>query len=74
MDNRLNSLFKPINIGGLTARNRIVMPPMNTNLAHGDGFVDVVVGDGGAAGREVVAFGRGEPREGQRRPGREVVA
>ena len=38
MDNRLNSLFKPINIGGLTARNRIVMPPMNTNLAHGDGF------------------------------------
>ncbi|MBT3258240.1 MAG: NADH oxidase, partial [Deltaproteobacteria bacterium] len=38
MDNRLNTLFQPINIGGLTARNRIVMPPMNTNLAHGDGF------------------------------------
>ncbi len=38
MDSRLNTLFQPINIGGLTARNRIVMPPMNTNLAHGDGF------------------------------------
>ena len=38
MDSRLNTLFQPISIGGLTARNRIVMPPMNTNLAHGDGF------------------------------------
>lgn len=38
MDAQPTSLFDPINIGRRTSRNRIVMPPMNTNLAHGDGF------------------------------------
>lgn len=38
MANDLKSLFQPIEIGKLTARNRVVMPPMNTNMAYGDGF------------------------------------
>jgi 2,4-dienoyl-CoA reductase-like NADH-dependent reductase (Old Yellow Enzyme family) len=28
----LKKLFEPIGIKGLTARNRIVMPPMHSNL------------------------------------------
>jgi 2,4-dienoyl-CoA reductase-like NADH-dependent reductase (Old Yellow Enzyme family)/NADPH-dependent 2,4-dienoyl-CoA reductase/sulfur reductase-like enzyme len=38
MDEQVRSLFEPIKIGRLTAKNRIVMPPMNTNMACGDGF------------------------------------
>src|SRR4030042_2358125 len=32
-------LFKPITIKGVSIRNRIVMPPMNTNFAAADGSV-----------------------------------
>ena len=32
-------LFEPLAIKGLTIRNRIVMPPMNTNFAEPDGSV-----------------------------------
>ncbi len=32
-------LFTPLKIKGVTLRNRIVMPPMNTNLAEADGSV-----------------------------------
>ena len=30
-------LFKPLTLKGVLLRNRIVMPPMNTNLAESDG-------------------------------------
>ena len=32
-------LFEPIEVAGLTLRNRVVMPPMGTGLADHDGFV-----------------------------------
>jgi 2,4-dienoyl-CoA reductase-like NADH-dependent reductase (Old Yellow Enzyme family)/thioredoxin reductase len=32
-------LFEPMTIKGVTIRNRIVLPPMNTNLAEADGSV-----------------------------------
>lgn len=38
MDSKIMSLFEPIQIGSVTSKNRIVMPPMNANMAFGDGF------------------------------------
>lgn len=38
MDSKVKSLFDPIKIGRVTSRNRIVMPPINANMAFGDGF------------------------------------
>lgn len=32
-----NELFQPIKIGGMELKNRLVMPPMGTNLANHDG-------------------------------------
>jgi 2,4-dienoyl-CoA reductase-like NADH-dependent reductase (Old Yellow Enzyme family)/thioredoxin reductase len=50
------ALFTPLALKGLTLRNRIVMPPMNTNFANADGSVSdrftryyVERGRGGAA-------------------------
>lgn len=37
MDSKLEGLFQPIQIGRIQSGNRIVMAPMNTNMAHGDG-------------------------------------
>ncbi len=39
MSLRFERLFKPLALKGITVRNRIVMPPMNTNLAGADGSV-----------------------------------
>jgi 2,4-dienoyl-CoA reductase-like NADH-dependent reductase (Old Yellow Enzyme family)/thioredoxin reductase len=36
---KLKKLFEPTKIGGMTVKNRIVMPPMDTNLGTRDGFV-----------------------------------
>jgi len=33
-------LFRPVSIKGVTIRNRIVMPAMNTNMAETDGSVN----------------------------------
>jgi 2,4-dienoyl-CoA reductase-like NADH-dependent reductase (Old Yellow Enzyme family)/thioredoxin reductase len=33
-------LFKPLTVKGITLRNRIVLPPMNTNFAEADGSVN----------------------------------
>ena len=44
MDNNIKDLFQPIQIGRLTSRNRIVMAPMNTNMAHGDGCASRQIG------------------------------
>lgn len=33
------TLLSPVQIGGLTLRNRVVMPPMGTNMAQADGGV-----------------------------------
>jgi len=38
-DNRFEKLFEPGRIGQMTIRNRIVMPPMQTNFAAKDGSV-----------------------------------
>jgi len=37
--NQFEFLFKPLTLKGITLRNRIVMPPMNTNFAETDGSV-----------------------------------
>ena len=37
---RFKTLFSPFQIGNLELRNRIVMPPMATNFASEDGFVN----------------------------------
>jgi 2,4-dienoyl-CoA reductase-like NADH-dependent reductase (Old Yellow Enzyme family)/thioredoxin reductase len=37
--NRFKHLLSPGRIGKMTVRNRMVMPPMGTNYASGDGFV-----------------------------------
>jgi 2,4-dienoyl-CoA reductase-like NADH-dependent reductase (Old Yellow Enzyme family) len=34
------NLFTPIKIGSVVIKNRIVIPPMNTNFAAPDGFVN----------------------------------
>jgi hypothetical protein len=34
MDEKVRSLFELIKIDRLTVRNRIVIPPMNTNMAY----------------------------------------
>lgn len=34
------ALFKPLTVKGISIRNRIVMPPMNTNFADADGSVN----------------------------------
>lgn len=39
MVSRMGSLFKPIKVGKMELRNRLVMPPMNTNFATDDGSV-----------------------------------
>lgn len=36
---KLQRLFTPIRIGSMTVKNRLVMPPMDTNLGSPDGFV-----------------------------------
>jgi len=36
---QLPRLFEPISLGGMKLRNRLVMPPMVTNLATGEGYV-----------------------------------
>jgi len=36
---KIEKLFEPIEIGQITIRNRIVMPPMNTNFADSNGAV-----------------------------------
>ena len=66
-------LFEPFQLGRLTLRNRIVMPPMGTNLANGEGeatqqLIDyyTVRAKGGAGlivieGTEVHPSGRGFP-------------
>ena len=42
--NHLPNLFSPIKINQLEISNRIVLPPMATNFADGDGYVtDAVV-------------------------------
>ena len=35
----MSALFSPAEIGGVEIRNRIVMPPMTTRLADGEGHV-----------------------------------
>ena len=35
----MSALFSPAEIGGVESRNRIVMPPMTTRLADGEGHV-----------------------------------
>lgn len=42
---RLKKLFEPVRIGTMEVRNRIVMPPMATNLATGDGYVTEKIKD-----------------------------
>src|SRR5512136_741404 len=37
---RFENLFSPFQIGSLELKNRIVMPPMATNFAGEDGFVN----------------------------------
>ena len=37
--NQFEFLFRPLTLKGITIRNRIVMPPMNTNFAETDGSV-----------------------------------
>ncbi len=37
---RFAALFKPMSIKGFSIRNRIVLPPMNTNFAEADGSVN----------------------------------
>lgn len=51
---QLDMLFKPLNLKGISIRNRIVMAPMNTNFADADGSVSdrfkkfyVEIGKGG---------------------------
>ena len=39
MANLLNHLFSPIRIKKMEIANRIVMPPMGTNLGNSDGTV-----------------------------------
>lgn len=36
---KIEKLFEPIEIGQVTIRSRIVMPPMNTNFADSNGAV-----------------------------------
>lgn len=38
-ENRFKHLMEPIQIGSMTVKNRIVFPPMNTNLTSEDGCV-----------------------------------
>jgi len=52
---RFEALFEPITVKGISIRNRIVLPPMNTNYAEVDGSVSsrftayyVECGKGGA--------------------------
>ncbi|MDO8491781.1 MAG: FAD-dependent oxidoreductase [Dehalococcoidia bacterium] len=42
---KLQRLFQPIKIGAMECRNRIVMPPMATNLATREGFVTDRIAD-----------------------------
>lgn len=37
---RFKALFKPLSVKGISIRNRIVFPPMNTNFAEADGSVN----------------------------------
>lgn len=39
MEERLELLFSPLRIGRLTLKNRVVMPPMNTNFSDENGAV-----------------------------------